>query len=190
MSKKLLITCHSLIFRSFDRQQHHMSAWQVKKYNQDFNSSLFFNDKLPIPPINNPNELLIKVNASSVNPIDVRMSSGYGHNMLSLMNDVFDCGIDKITHDRLPVILGRDFSGTVVQVGQSVKKYKKGDQVWGAIPPYRQGTHANYITTHQYNVSDTQSFYDIKSIYNFVFRFIINQKISLTLKQLVYPTLH
>ena len=52
------------------------------------------------------NEVLIRQHATSVNPIDYRMRSGYGHVLLAKMRGF-----------ELPLILGRDVAGEVVKVG-------------------------------------------------------------------------
>jgi NADPH:quinone reductase-like Zn-dependent oxidoreductase len=64
----------------------------------------------------NPGELLVRVQAASVNPVDVKMRSG-------------------AAKDRFPVtfpgVLGRDFAGVVREVGEGVKGFATGDLVFG-----------------------------------------------------------
>ena len=73
-------------------------------------------------PIPGPHDLLVRVHASSVNPLDwhylrgepylMRASSGWG-----APNDI---------------LLGTDFAGTVEAVGKLVTRFKPGDEVYGA----------------------------------------------------------
>lgn len=45
-----------------------------------------------------------------------------------------------------PLSLGRDFCGTVVDVGQNVNRsICLGDTVWGVVPVHLQGCHAEYV---------------------------------------------
>ena len=132
-----------------------MNCWQLNSYSKTFNeSTLTLNENCPKPVIQKPNELMIEVLSSSVNPIDLAMSSGYGHSMLSLAKMANDCGIRSITYDRLPLVLGRDFCGQVIACGQSVSRYRIGDIVWGALPPFaRSGSHSEMIIADETHVS-------------------------------------
>lgn len=53
-----------------------MCGWQIHAYG-DLTEELQFSDKIKIPAINDSNHVLIKVEASSVNPIDILMTSIY-----------------------------------------------------------------------------------------------------------------
>jgi NADPH:quinone reductase-like Zn-dependent oxidoreductase len=50
-----------------------MQSYHVKSYSEPQGYEL---DQLPRPEIESPNEVLIKVHAASINPIDVKMASG------------------------------------------------------------------------------------------------------------------
>src|SRR3954466_14156157 len=86
------------------------------------------------PPADN--EVLVRVHASSVNPVDNSIAAG----MLAKMGLEYE----------YPVVLGRDYAGVVEHVGEAVTKYKTGDQVFGfllhANPNVREGTWAERIT--------------------------------------------
>lgn len=69
------------------------------------------------PPKIKPNQLLVKVRASSVNPIDWKIRQG----MLSL-----------ITGSTFPKILGFDLAGEVVEVGSQVTRFQPGDAIYGS----------------------------------------------------------
>ncbi|MEH1770387.1 NAD(P)-dependent alcohol dehydrogenase [Nostoc sp.] len=64
-----------------------------------------------------PTQLLVKVRASSVNPVDWKIRQG----MLSL-----------ITGSKFPKILGFDVAGDVVEVGSGVTRFKPGDAIYGS----------------------------------------------------------
>ncbi|MGH1394773.1 MAG: NAD(P)-dependent alcohol dehydrogenase [Trichormus sp.] len=64
-----------------------------------------------------PNQLLVRVYASSVNPIDWKTRKG----MLSLL-----------TGNKFPMILGFDVAGEVVAVGSQVTRFQVGDAIYGS----------------------------------------------------------
>jgi NADPH:quinone reductase-like Zn-dependent oxidoreductase len=79
-------------------------------------------------------EIVVRVDAAAVNPIDTRRRAGYGRRLLSLMGAA-----------RLPLVLGNDFAGTVCAVGRDVNAFRAGDAVFGAKPPSSRGTHATHV---------------------------------------------
>jgi NADPH:quinone reductase len=74
--------------------------------------------EIPTPQIA-PNEVLVGVRASSVNPLDNAIASG----MLK----------DMVEHE-FPIVLGRDFAGVVEQAGSEVSGLSEGDEVFGFVP--------------------------------------------------------
>jgi NADPH:quinone reductase-like Zn-dependent oxidoreductase len=68
------------------------------------------------PPQIAPNEVLVCVHASSVNPVDGAIVAG----MMSGM----------VEHE-FPIVLGRDYAGVVEQVGSDVTRYAEGEEVYG-----------------------------------------------------------
>jgi NADPH:quinone reductase-like Zn-dependent oxidoreductase len=80
-------------------------------------------------------ELLVRVHASSVNPVDVFMAAG---------------GLRQYAEYEFPVILGRDLAGVVEQVGSPVTRYRAGDEVFGFVrhanPTVHDGSWAELIT--------------------------------------------
>jgi len=87
-------------------------------------------------PAPTENEVLVRVQASSVNPVDAAIATG----MLASMGVDYD----------YPVILGRDYAGVVEQVGGEVTRYAGGDEVFGfllhASPNVHDGAWAELIT--------------------------------------------
>lgn len=77
-------------------------------------------------PTPGPGEVLVKVAATSVNPIDWKIRRG---DMKSRMDLHF------------PVILGRDVAGEVVEAGEGAVNFKKGQRVMALA----QGTYAEFV---------------------------------------------
>jgi NADPH:quinone reductase len=99
----------------------------------NFDSSPGLRQDLPAPtPADN--ELLVRVRASSVSPVDNSVAAG----MLK----------DMVEHE-FPVTLGRDFAGVVEQAGSEVSGLSEGDEVFGFItgmsPAVHEGTWAELI---------------------------------------------
>jgi NADPH:quinone reductase-like Zn-dependent oxidoreductase len=70
-------------------------------------------------PTSAADEVLIKVRAISINPVDVKTRAGKG--MAARMKDY------------KPLILGWDVSGTVESVGKNVSNFNVGDEVFGMV---------------------------------------------------------
>lgn len=83
----------------------------------------------PIPTAKE-NEILVKVKASSINPVDWKIRKG---EMKLFMNKKFPKG------------LGVDFAGTVENIGNGITKFKKGDDVFGWLPYNMAGSVAEYV---------------------------------------------
>jgi NADPH:quinone reductase-like Zn-dependent oxidoreductase len=81
-----------------------------------------------------PGEVLVEVEAASVNGFDLSVAAGYVW--------------DMIPHE-FPVVLGRDLVGTVTAVGDGVDSVSVGDRVAGVIPGMalgaRTGSFAEYV---------------------------------------------
>ncbi len=90
--------------------------------------------ELPIPePVEG--EIRVRVRAASVNGFDLAVASGRLKGMME---------------HRFPVVLGKDFAGTVDAVGAGVTGHAPGDRVFGiVIKPYLgDGSFAEYVTVH------------------------------------------
>ncbi len=81
-------------------------------------------------PSAGPGQVLVKVGAVSVNPIDTYIRNGANYWPLPD-----------------PYIVGADFAGTVVAVGAGVSELREGDRVWGSNQGLmgRQGCFAELI---------------------------------------------
>ena len=76
-------------------------------------------------PVVGPGDVLIRVAATSVNPIDCAVRSGYGAAFFLAMGLV-----------RMPLIPGRDIAGVVEAVGAEVSRFRPGDRVWAGVPNF------------------------------------------------------
>uniref|UniRef100_A0A3B3ZS31 NAD(P)H oxidoreductase RTN4IP1, mitochondrial n=1 Tax=Periophthalmus magnuspinnatus TaxID=409849 RepID=A0A3B3ZS31_9GOBI len=117
-----------------------MPAWVIDKYGG--NDVLRFTKNAAFPIINYPNEVIVKVCAAGLNPLDVSMRAGYGAATLSMKRDPLNI---KQTGNEFPLILGRDVSGVIMECGLDVKYFKERDEVWAAIPPWKQGSLAEFV---------------------------------------------
>jgi reticulon-4-interacting protein 1, mitochondrial len=81
-------------------------------------------------------QVLVKLEATSVNPIDAKRSTGYGRRVFSLMGAA-----------RFPIALGNDLVGVVQAVGSGDTIWKQGDRVFGLVPPGPHGAHASHVLT-------------------------------------------
>jgi NADPH:quinone reductase len=95
-------------------------------------------DDLPTPTPA-PDELVIRVHGSSVNPVDNAIAAG-------MLNGMVD-------HD-FPVVLGRDYAGVVERAGADVTAYAVGEAVYGflrhANPTVHDGSWAEMITVAEH----------------------------------------
>jgi propanol-preferring alcohol dehydrogenase len=99
--------------------------------------------QLPIPQPG-PGQLLMRVQACGVCRTDLHILDG------------------ELTHPKLPLILGHQIVGTVVQVGGDVQKYKAGDRIGVPWLGYTDGT-CRYCLKDQENLCNHARFtgYDI-----------------------------
>jgi NADPH:quinone reductase-like Zn-dependent oxidoreductase len=70
------------------------------------------------PSMPDATEILVKVSAASVNPVDFKIRAGK---------------YPAVNEDRLPYILGRDACGIVEKCGAGAEKFKIGDEVFGIV---------------------------------------------------------
>ena len=87
------------------------------------------------PELVHPEHILVRLHAAGINPVDYKMRQRGG-----------------FFPDRLPIILGCDGAGIVEALGQQVKRFQVGDEVYffnGGIGTQEQGNYAEYTTIHQ-----------------------------------------
>jgi threonine dehydrogenase-like Zn-dependent dehydrogenase len=126
-----------------------MQAWIIYYYgdNQQFTLS----NSVQMPIILSPKDVLIKVLASSINPIDIRrrgknnhskknfffienifIIEGYGGKLINTyqsMKNILQLGGNQLDKLEFPLILGRDFCGEIIRKGPKVTKFNIGDKV-------------------------------------------------------------
>jgi NADPH:quinone reductase-like Zn-dependent oxidoreductase len=74
-------------------------------------------EDIPVPEPKD-NEIVVRVMAASVNPVDYKIRSGK---------------YPAVKQDQLPKVLGRDVSGVVARVGAKVGKFRKGDAIYAML---------------------------------------------------------
>ena len=104
-------------------------------------------DVLQIQEVENPtildHQVLIKVHATSVNPMDYRLR-GAKTPLWPISRLMIGIRKPKV---KIP---GNEVAGEIIEVGKDVTKYKKGDKVFGANP----NTYAEYtIASERSNIS-------------------------------------
>ena len=77
-----------------------------------------------------PDDLLIQVAAAAVNPVDWKIREGYLRGFLN---------------HRLPLTLGWDVAGTVVEMGPEAAGFKVGDEVYARPDIERNGSYAEFM---------------------------------------------
>jgi NADPH:quinone reductase-like Zn-dependent oxidoreductase len=112
-----------------------MKALQIVKYG-DLKDSLALGE-IEKPSVK-PNDILIAVKAASINPIDYKIVEGKLKDMLTL---------------NLPVTVGYDVSGVVVEKGSDFLNFEIGDEVYARVPQEQMGTIAEFVAVNNELVS-------------------------------------
>lgn len=112
-----------------------MRAWVARAYGEP-------KDVLRLEVTDRPEasgkQLLVKVHYSSLNPIDLRMTRGYGRNLRKL-----------VAPKEFPVTFGRDFVGEVIALGPEVARFEAGRRVVGITGPKEPGAFAEYVAVDE-----------------------------------------
>lgn len=103
-----------------------MKAWILDRYGK--------RNQLRLAEVATPamreTDVLVQVRAASINPLDAKIRGGEFRPILPY---------------RLPLILGNDLAGVVVQVGSRASRFKPGDEVYARPDKDRIGTFAELI---------------------------------------------
>lgn len=104
-----------------------MKAYVINRFGP---AEVFEAAELPVPQVS-AGQLLVRVAASSVNPLDYKLRRG---------------DLPGFTHD-FPAILHGDVAGTVCAIGQNVNDFSVGDQIYACAGGVRgrQGALAEYM---------------------------------------------
>uniref|UniRef100_H2Z231 Enoyl reductase (ER) domain-containing protein n=1 Tax=Ciona savignyi TaxID=51511 RepID=H2Z231_CIOSA len=132
------------------RKQQYMRSWIIEKYGPT--EKVLKLDSIETPfdrkmtSVRNTNDVLVKVHAGSLNPIDIRICEGYGANLFNLKRNAIHYAVNSIPGMKsmfrgyeFPLVIGRDFSGTVVDIGTGVFDIQLGDDVYGAPKLHQPG---------------------------------------------------
>ena len=108
----------------------YMRAVVVEEYGDP--SVLKLKENVPVPKSLLPYEVLVKNEASSVNPGECMIREGRIKMVWSL---------------QFPSLIGFDFAGSVVAIGESVTDFSEGDLVFGKLEAlnYEKGSYAEYV---------------------------------------------
>lgn len=105
-----------------------MQAYTIERYGSDGQLTL-----QPQPECG-ADDVLVKIHAASINPLDSKISSGEFKLLLPY---------------KMPLILGNDFAGVVIAVGRNVSEFQIGDAVYAKAPQERIGCFAEYIAINK-----------------------------------------
>jgi len=99
-------------------------------------------------------QVLVRVQAASVNPIDAKRAGGYGRRLLGLKGAA-----------RFPLVLGNDLAGTVAAVGARVSRLAPGRRVFGLVATGRNGgAHASHVVVPQEQLVETRADLDPQAL--------------------------
>lgn len=79
-------------------------------------------------------EVLVRIHAAGVNLLDAKIRDGEFKAFLPY---------------KMPLIIGHDMAGVVVDVGRKVRGFKPGDEVWSRVPDFAIGTFAEMIAVKE-----------------------------------------
>lgn len=121
-----------------------MKAAQIEKYSERLNIRVH-EVAVPVP---GDHEILIKVKATAVNPVDILIAMG----RVRLIQDY-----------KMPLTLGNECSGIVVQVGKEVSDFHVDDRVYTRLPLNKIGAFAEYVAVDHKAVAEMPVGYDFVS---------------------------
>ncbi|KAF8701862.1 hypothetical protein HU200_033187 [Digitaria exilis] len=113
-----------------------MKAWAYDAYGDA--TVLKLDEVAAVPPVAD-DQVLVKVAAAALNPVDFKRRAGKF----------------QATDSPLPTVPGYDVAGVVVKVGGEVKSFKEGDEVYGMISekpldgPKQLGSLAEYVAVDE-----------------------------------------
>jgi len=110
-----------------------MKAFIINKYTKH---GLQLAD-VPTPEVGD-NEVLLEIYAASVNLLDKKIKTGE---------------FKLILPYKMPLILGHDVAGMIIQVGKNVKYFKIGDEVYSRPSDFAIGTFAEFISINERDVA-------------------------------------
>jgi NADPH:quinone reductase len=110
-----------------------MKAVRIHKYGGPEELRL---EEIPEPSFTHP-QVLVKVLAAGLNPVDWKMRQGY---LFPFLKKTF------------PTVLGWDLAGIVLKAGGEVKNLKPGDKVFGLLNIHQEGVYAQEAAVEAENL--------------------------------------
>ncbi len=110
-----------------------MKAFVVEKYGKDGLAAA----AVPEPTVG-PRDVLVRVSAASINPLDKKLRNGE---------------LKLLLKYKRPFVLGHDVAGVVTLVGSEVLDYKVGDEIYARPRDLRIGAFAEYIAIDQNDIA-------------------------------------
>jgi NADPH:quinone reductase-like Zn-dependent oxidoreductase len=110
-----------------------MKAFVVEKYGKNGLRAA----QAPDPTIG-PRDVLVRVSAASINPLDKMVRNGEFKLLLKY---------------KTPFVLGHDLAGVVTRVGAEVRDYKVGDEIYARPRDLRIGAFAEYIAVDHADIA-------------------------------------
>jgi len=89
-------------------------------------------------PVPKEDEILIRVIAASVNPVDVAIRKGY---------------LAELIGNKFPLVLGMDAAGTVEKTGAKITKFKAGDPVYAFFTLAGEGGYAEFVIAKENEIA-------------------------------------
>ncbi|WP_172195891.1 NADP-dependent oxidoreductase [Saccharibacillus qingshengii] len=102
-----------------------MKAAQITKYAKKFTVAV---NEIPVPEIND-REVLVKVKAAAVNPLELLIATG---------------SVKLIQDYKFPLTLGNELTGIIEKVGKNVRGFQVGDAIYARLPLRKIGAFAEY----------------------------------------------
>jgi NADPH:quinone reductase-like Zn-dependent oxidoreductase len=111
-----------------------MKAFVVSRYGKKNN---VHGVDLPEPVLRD-SDVLVRIHAASVNPLDLKIRNGE---------------LKRLLPYKLPLVLGNDLAGIVVETGPNVQRFKEGDEVYARPDQDRIGAFAELIAISENDVA-------------------------------------
>ncbi|RPF72566.1 NADP-dependent oxidoreductase [Aurantiacibacter spongiae] len=107
-----------------------MKAWTLTRYGGP-DASAMREVKRPAP---GPSEVLVRVKAAGLNPVDFKIRNG---------------DLKPVLRFDLPVTMGNELAGIVEECGTAVSRFARGDRVFARTGKMAMGAFAEYAAVHQ-----------------------------------------
>ena len=114
-----------------------MATMQAVQFHSYGGPEVLVLEKVPLPQANS-GEVLIRVKAAGVNPLDWKVRAGH---------------VKAWLQHQLPLIPGWDVAGRVEAVGPGVTAFKAGDEVYGMLDFRRNGAYAEFVAAAAPNLA-------------------------------------